>query len=350
MRKPLLLIISATFFASAASAQCKLLTDSIIAGEDQTRYESYEYDGSGRISRVFMVDSGQTSYNSYDSLKYDGSNRLVNVYRMDVGNTSPRQTSTISYNGSNKISRIHVAGDNGSPWTMAHNMTYDGSANLTAVLLDATAISGSPEGFMASFQNIQWSGGNISKLDLVADLGNGPDTLELSASMDGYKNVERLMYVTEGPDMISFYNTNNILTITFDNAEVLGPAGTKALQYAYTYASNQEVITRQTLPGVFDSRVTTQEFHYDCSAGIGDDDQLRASLGLFPNPAADRVMVQLERNDYTLRLMNLQGQVLKAMTVQGQLAEVDLTSYANGMYIVEVEQNGNRARTRLVKN
>ncbi|WP_343533417.1 T9SS type A sorting domain-containing protein [Pedobacter sp.] len=82
-------------------------------------------------------------------------------------------------------------------------------------------------------------------------------------------------------------------------------------------------------------------------------------VGIFPNPVISSFTIKyngsLKDNQQTLKIVNATGQVLLSKTIgkinllEGQ--ELDIASYASGLYIVEVYENGNQrvGQTKLVK-
>lgn len=82
-------------------------------------------------------------------------------------------------------------------------------------------------------------------------------------------------------------------------------------------------------------------------------------VGIFPNPVVSSFTVKyngsLKANQQTLKIVNATGQVLLSKTIaktellEGQ--ELDIASYASGLYIIEVYENGNQriGQTKLVK-
>jgi len=72
------------------------------------------------------------------------------------------------------------------------------------------------------------------------------------------------------------------------------------------------------------------------------------TLAVYPNPAADQVTVQAEMDgicDCSIRIMNLQGQVLFGKTISGVTRvdeNIDLSSLSKGIYLVRVNDETRR--------
>ena len=80
-------------------------------------------------------------------------------------------------------------------------------------------------------------------------------------------------------------------------------------------------------------------------------------LKIFPNPSASKVFIALENTQGNTAKINYQISDLKGKKVQkGSLesnvinAEIDMSELRIGMYIIEIEINGNRKYSKIIKN
>jgi len=325
--------------------------DSVTAGSNATEYSMYSYDGSDRLVLVEYVDSASAQVDSWDTIMYNGSGQMETVEQYWSGSGTPYQTTTITYNGAGDISNLSLAGDNGNgPWTMAHNYIYDGSAELTDIMLDPFSITGTPEGFVASWEDITWSNGNAITASIVGDLGAGVDTLELLISYDNGNSVGRLMHITEAGDAFMAMSANNMDQITFAQTEMMGPAGTVALDYDYTYTGLNEVLTREELSGgVFSDNAQTVQYSYDCSASVIEKPAFE--LDVYPNPFGGAVTVQFENaGKASIKVLDLSGKVMRELNAMNSTIELNLSEMAAGIYIIEVEQAGQTVRKKVIKS
>lgn len=82
--------------------------------------------------------------------------------------------------------------------------------------------------------------------------------------------------------------------------------------------------------------------------------QEQVSAKVFPNPAKDEMVVELDNvttENVTLRLYNVSGQLLlsqKTEVKQGQPIRLDVNFFSNGLYLLRITQNGKRDFTKQV--
>lgn len=352
-----ILLFSAIFlfaFVKAFSQDCILLSDSIIAGEDETAYKTYIYNAEKQIVKIEETDSSFTAYNQYDTLIYDN-NILKTVKRFDTNDENPYETITFTYNSSNQMSRIASSGNRGDgDWAMAHDISYNASGQILEMVLDNSAIVGDPEGFRASFKDIVWSNGNISTVSLVGEFGNkkAVETIELAITYDDKKNVERLFHINEASDLILRFNANNIMKMTFVNDETMGNAGTVAMQKNYTYTGDNEVETLENLAGVFENDSYTTKFRYQCSPAAINDISLDKS-NIYPNPVQQKVNIDLGKTEtnFTVEICNLKGQIIfKEDYKNKDKINVDLQKYSSGIYIIRIIKSEKTDVYKIIKN
>ncbi len=75
-------------------------------------------------------------------------------------------------------------------------------------------------------------------------------------------------------------------------------------------------------------------------------------VSLYPNPTGSLVTIQTQQalRQATIRLTNIMGQLIQEYTdLSGSQFFINLSSYSVGIYMVEVAENGNAIRTKVVK-
>jgi len=74
------------------------------------------------------------------------------------------------------------------------------------------------------------------------------------------------------------------------------------------------------------------------------------SFSVYPNPAHAQTIIQLNKvtNGTSLKLENVLGQVLLSRPVTDMQTQLDLSSYPDGVYLIEVKQNDKRAVKQIV--
>jgi hypothetical protein len=78
--------------------------------------------------------------------------------------------------------------------------------------------------------------------------------------------------------------------------------------------------------------------------------QAATNIKTINNPVGNRLFVQLTNDGpYTLQLFDLNGQKLTEQTNAGRQTEVDMSPYANGLYILSVQTDKGVERCKVVK-
>ena len=354
MKKSLPYLLAINFFLVMAvfssQAQCRLLSDSVIAGDYIGERVDYSYNASGQLTKLTITDSGFAA--GFDSVSYDASGFFN---RLDIffgpNDVNPTETMIYTRNASNQITRVSVTAIGFDAFTVAYDLLYDGSGNLTDIMLDSSSITGNPEP-SPDMRNIVWTNGNATSVDLVGDFGSGVDTLEVSATYDDKLNVERFS-PPEYDDLLLFFNANNILTVTFDNNEVQGAAGTLVISNSYTYNSDDEVVTFSADSNLFDPELETIQYTYDCSAPVGLVENLaqkEEAFSIYPNPVLDRLVVKAKSSDsYRLRLISVKGEIVHDQFYSGLRTNIDMEQFPSGLYIAEMSNDDLILRKRIIK-
>lgn len=84
----------------------------------------------------------------------------------------------------------------------------------------------------------------------------------------------------------------------------------------------------------------------DCS-GI-EPVNLESMIKAFPNPFLDSFRLYLQ-GDAEISVLNATGQIILKQKVHSAAATIDLSAYANGVYLVEVSKENQFKRMKLIK-
>jgi hypothetical protein len=76
------------------------------------------------------------------------------------------------------------------------------------------------------------------------------------------------------------------------------------------------------------------------------DNTFSETIKLYPNPTTDKLFLQTEQSSYKINLLDLTGKII--LTTENQ-REIDLSSVANGLYILNIEIDGMKRSFRVVK-
>lgn len=307
--------------------QCILIKDSVLIGTDTGAYNMYLYQNDLLVK---IEQYKMSSLNGFDTIYYSGGNITQIDHGYYMSGIPYTQQTTIYIYTSGLLSRLNVSGDNGNgPWTMSHNFYYNGSNQLTDIVLDPTSITGQPEGMVGSFMNITWNSGNVSTVDLVADAGLGLDTFECNLTYDTKLNVGRFVLPSDAGDMMEYLGVNNITAVSLANNETIGTAGTKLLNRILTYYANNEVETQTSLPSVFESDTNATKYYFDCTAGMNYI-MYDSGVKLFPNPAAEKIYFS-ETLDNVL-VINALGEICETIS---HSKSIDISILKPGVYVVK---------------
>ena len=80
---------------------------------------------------------------------------------------------------------------------------------------------------------------------------------------------------------------------------------------------------------------------------------LSKNIHVFPNPSSGKITVMLDRKvtNASLKLFTVAGQmVLSKENVSGEKLPLNISEQTNGVYILEITENGNISRVKIVKD
>lgn len=106
--------------------------------------------------------------------------------------------------------------------------------------------------------------------------------------------------------------------------------------------------TLQTVHGC-DSVVT---LHLTIETGINDHN-MSTSMNVYPNPTSDKVNVQLteydsQSNNMEIQLFDIYGKLLQTVPASNENLQINLSSYAQGVYFIKAVSEGNMLAVRKV--
>ncbi len=76
------------------------------------------------------------------------------------------------------------------------------------------------------------------------------------------------------------------------------------------------------------------------------------SFIIYPNPTDGKLIVELEMDEQEkaqITLLNLMGQVILENEIKGGRSSIDLSGFVNGVYVIQVQWNGNISSHKIVK-
>jgi len=76
--------------------------------------------------------------------------------------------------------------------------------------------------------------------------------------------------------------------------------------------------------------------------------EYESSIQLFPNPTTGSVTVVLSRPIGEIEIYNLQGKLLFQKEISEKQTQLDLSNYANGVYLIRIEQEGQFTNQKVI--
>jgi hypothetical protein len=88
-----------------------------------------------------------------------------------------------------------------------------------------------------------------------------------------------------------------------------------------------------------------------------DQEQINLSMGVYPNPATDYVMLQIDDFEnhldafWTYELWNVEGKLMYRQVIAGASTRIVLSGFSTGVYFLKVHQNEQELKVfKVVKN
>ncbi|MFN0200955.1 MAG: T9SS type A sorting domain-containing protein [Bacteroidia bacterium] len=81
------------------------------------------------------------------------------------------------------------------------------------------------------------------------------------------------------------------------------------------------------------------------STTIGLDEGMKEAFLVYPNPATDKLMIQTQ-GDAVVTLQDLQGRILQKKAIS-KVAELEVKGYSAGLYLIQVQQEGNTTTQKV---
>jgi hypothetical protein len=164
------------------------------------------------------------------------------------------------------------------------------------------------------------------------------------------------------------------ITVDFDNKPVMLPAGdyvatiqafstdtNKTIRLGRDEVSNQPPVTSFVYPATSASWgwIAAQpmiRLNFDATNSVRENAGLQNHIEVYPNPSKEVFFMNftdMEAGQYTVQVSNLMGQIVYSenMNISGnKLVSVNLSSFAEGAYILNVRGDKGMATFRLMKN
>lgn len=125
----------------------------------------------------------------------------------------------------------------------------------------------------------------------------------------------------------------NDYTFNYDNADIdfiWAKANSASYSLAYHGASNKG-------------------FALNSALTLGTEGFQKAEIKIYPNPVADNFFIESEVHIQTLRIYNIEGKLMKELAAVSLEEGIDISSFSNGVYFLEMESAEGILYKKLVK-
>ena len=106
-----------------------------------------------------------------------------------------------------------------------------------------------------------------------------------------------------------------------------------------------------------DGEVRADGFYFDdLTVNVLDDetlnnaDVLASQFSVYPNPVSNLVYITTPKNNYTLGIYNIQGQLMSTPSVYSGSQTIDYSQYTKGIYIMKFTSNDHTKIFKIIKN
>ncbi len=310
-----------------ASFRCLTNTESGIVRD------VFTYTPSGKLStQTYEWDnSGTWEADSKKEYKYDASDRLIvrNGYQYPAGVETLTTTDTIEYDGtSNNIIRLisYLSNDNGVSFEPQEEVLTTFTSNQPSslkYLIDDDSDPNTPLVWFIS-GTYNYTGMNVTNFVGYMVFGGVPTTT-VAVNYDYTYSASNLLLSERVDGMFGMYGRD----FTYD---------------ADNYLNNVTTLEETSAGGSL--FVSSEDlFYYQNTASLVELPAVNVTI--FPVPSTDKVTVETTEKITAIQVLSMDG---KVMIAQKAGNTVDISSLANGNYLLQVVTNAGTATKTIVKN
>ncbi|MCK9480320.1 MAG: T9SS type A sorting domain-containing protein [Bacteroidia bacterium] len=133
--------------------------------------------------------------------------------------------------------------------------------------------------------------------------------------------------------------------------QTVGTAGFSAGDANYTslaFSNSNEPYVAYA-DGANSGKATVMKF-VNTPTGINELNEVNNTIAVYPNPASTITTIAGLAVGQSLQVMDVTGKLVYQTVVKSSTLELELTNFENGVYIIQVEQNGAVAQKTLIVN
>lgn len=309
---------------------------------------------------------------------------LVAYYKMNEGVANGNNSSVL-------VTVDEVSGNNGALGTFALNGTTSNfvtGVNLTNAFASSQTLSGC-QGFTVSVGGNTYDSTGIYVDTLAAVLTGCDSVVTTDLTVTGIDSVTQTLNECPGFSVAvdsNVYNATGVyvdtltsvlsgcdsivttaLTIdTLDISTTVSGITVMATQSGVTYAwidcdNGNALIPGETsqsfspaLNGnyavILDNGVCTDTSACVNMIVVGVDIEKTNAVTMYPNPANDKIFIHWGNMDhFSIAIVNSVGQQVLHSSAEGDTQQVDVSNFPSGIYFLEIEKDGEKARRKFIK-
>ncbi len=326
--------------------------------------EDYSYDANGHltasVSKYWDDVSMQWMPSDSTSRIYDTGGQLVETssYFWDAGNSvwEPSELATYSYNGSGQLDTVESSYWSGTAWELNAQEVYNYDGDGRLVELDAFYWSGfSWEPDTRDVYTYDADGRLIEDLYQIWDFGfmQWNNVSKEEYGYDAFGNVAENITSYWDEDAMVWEPDTKLEGVVYDNDysfdDLLLPVVYQGeLDFLFNHKLDSALVSGWTGSGW--TPVLSIGLYYSEYTFVGTSEPQAEELGVFPNPATDRIVLQLPE-DFTgglFRLFDVQGREILQGALSGA-GEIDVAALSPGMYFYTLSDEHRKMYGKFVK-
>jgi len=158
-----------------------------------------------------------------------------------------------------------------------------------------------------------------------------------------------------GMEQYTWHNNGDVLATTTSNGFVPTTEGTYSVAVTHKDLTVTTDVDKNLVLSSNEVKVDAPMIESLRTLNNSKSNNAKSALSLFPNPASNEVRIEFNSTakgdvNATMRVYDIIGKVVGTQTLNSNITTLNVSNFVNGSYIVEVESNGEKFRSKLVKN
>lgn len=191
---------------------------------------------------------------------------------------------------------------------------------------------------------------NLEGLEGITKVGHNfsigkNENLSSIEALASITEIDFFLFVTDNP---SLSNLNGLENIDYETIWALSITGNTILSECSVESICNDILLDSTNVDISNNALgcnSEAEVEAACTTSLAVDELSEQSISIYPNPASNYITISSEEN--TIKNIHIFNHLGQAMPVKGN-SVIDVSTFPSGIYIMEVEVNGNIIRKRVV--